>query len=112
MKSGKFSVLRFTMLSVLMALFLYSASVQEIHYLFVDHHTELSEHCHNHLHSHVGHADCSLCKIELSSFLQSTGAGNPASYIYQKPVDAVSGKNVTLDNRHSSISLRGPPVVA
>ncbi len=109
MKRGKFSFLRFTLLWSLTAVFLYSASVQEIHYLFVDHHTEVNEHCHNHLHAHVNHVECNLCKIELSSFLQSPCLDNSANPPYLKSTDIFAIRNVTLHAGYSSISPRGPP---
>src|ERR1700722_1383588 len=71
MKSGKFSILRSFFLFALTGFFMYSASVQDIHYMFVKHEVELNDHCDHHLHAQSNHVECSLCKIELSSYAQT-----------------------------------------
>ena len=112
MRRSRFSFLRFSLLLTLVGLFLYSASVQEIHYLFINHHAELNEHCHNHLHAHTSHVECNLCKIELSSFLQAshyTGCTAQRSYTHPQTCNI---QGVKLPERYSSVSPRGPPALA
>ncbi len=112
MKKGKFSLLRFSGLFLLAGLFLYSASVQEIHFLFVNHHTELSEHCHNHLHQQTNHADCNLCKIELSSFVQATYHFDFTPRVLPAIRQVYNTLDVVVNCRYSSVSPRGPPVLS
>ena len=112
MKRSRFSFLRTLLLVSLTGLFMYSASVQEIHYLFVDHHVEVNEHCHNHLHTQTGHLDCSLCKVELSSYVQSF-----QQYDFTVRLAAIDKAvyhtlNVILTSYYSSTSPRGPPAIA
>ena len=91
---------------------MYSASVQEIHYLFVNHHVELNEHCHNHLNTQTGHLDCSLCKVELSSYVQTFQLFDFSLQL--EPADKAVYKtlDVKLSFFHSSKSPRGPPATA
>jgi hypothetical protein len=112
MKRSKFSPLRFSLLFVLAGIFLYSASVQEIHYLFVDHHTELNEHCHNHLHTQQGHVECNLCKIELSSFVKSFHQFDYTEQFFANDLKVYQILDVKLNVEHPAISPRGPPVSA
>jgi len=111
MKRVKFSWLRFSLLITLAGLFLYSASVQEIHYLFVDHHTEANDHCHNHLHTQKGHVECNLCKIELSSYVQAFHQFNYAIVAFSADQNLYNLCDVILDFRYSFISPRGPPAL-
>lgn len=111
MKRSRFYPLRVIYLFTLAGLFLYTASVQEVHYLFVDHHTELNEHCHNHLHTRQGHVECNLCKIELSSYVQSFKKYNYSAPLFSNDLKTYGIQDIKLNSRHSFISLRGPPVL-
>ena len=112
MKQAKFSFLRFSTLITLALLFLYCSSVQEIHYLFVNHHAEVNEHCHNHLHAQTGHIDCNLCKIELSTFVKAVDQVKvtvPACWSC-RIATFVPDNEVSF--KISSFSPRGPPISA
>ena len=112
MKRSKFSLLRFLLLSTLAGIFIYSASVQEIHYLFVNHHTELNEHCHNHLHAQTGHADCNLCKIELGSYVQPLIQPHFVVEPFLTDCRVYNTQDVKINYELSSVSPRGPPALA
>jgi hypothetical protein len=88
MKRGRFSFFRFWLLTVLTGFFLYSTSVQDIHYMFIHHQVEVNDHCDNHLHAGNNHDNCSLCKIELSWFVQTV------EQFYLTAVKFVSGNTV------------------
>ena len=109
MKRPGFSLLRFSLLLALVGVFLYSASVQEIHYLFINHHSEINEHCHNHLHAQTHHVDCNLCKIELSSYLQTSVQLDCSNNFYPSSRNFVATRDAAFNYKHPAISLRGPP---
>jgi len=109
MKRSKFSLLRFSLLFALAGVFLYSASVQEVHYLFVDHHTEVNDHCHNHLHTQSNHVECNICKIELSSYVQSFNQFNYTEQLTFNDFHVYQLLDVKLNFEHPAISPRGPP---
>jgi hypothetical protein len=112
MKRARFSLLRFSLLLALAAGFLYSASVQEIHYLFTTHHNEVNDHCNNHLHTQKNHAECALCKIELSSYVQSFEQFGSQNQVFSNSLEVYKLLDVKLNIEHSSISPRGPPATA
>ena len=109
MKRPGFSFLRFSLLLALVGVFMYSASVQEIHYLFINHHSELNEHCHNHLHAQTQHAECNLCKIELSSYLQTNTQLDCSNHFYPSSRNFFAIRDAVFNYGHPAISLRGPP---
>ena len=111
MQRTRFSVLRFSLLLALVGVFLYSASVQEIHYLFVNHHTEVSEHCHNHLHTQTGHVDCNLCKIELDSYVRATHHYDATAQLFNPDKRVYNTNDLKLSSQQYSQSLRGPPAL-
>jgi len=112
MKCTRFSLLRFSLLLCLTGLFLYSASVQEIHYLFVNHHSEINEHCHNHLHTQTGHVDCNLCKIELGSYVKTLNQFEDAVVLFSTDRNPYNIQQVKLSFVQSPVSPRGPPALA
>ena len=112
MKRSGISHLRRIVLLALTGLFLYSASVQEIHYLFVNHHTELTEHCHNHLHTQTSHTDCNLCKIELSYYVQTFNQYSLTGQIFLPTPQIFATRDAVVRYQHFSISPRGPPALA
>ena len=112
MRHPKFSPLRFSLILALAAIFLYSASVQEIHYLFVDHHTEVNDHCHNHLHTQTNHVECNLCKIELSSYVTSFQQFDSSVKLISADLNIYLVQDLKILFSLSSVSPRGPPVLA
>jgi hypothetical protein len=88
----------------------FTVSVKEVHYLFSFHETH--EHCENHLHPADHHAECAVCKFDLSVcddqlFLNAISVPQFFSpqiiCLYTSP--AISGQSIFT-------SLRGPPVFA
>jgi hypothetical protein len=112
MRRTKFSLLRFSVLMALAGVFLYSASVQEIHYLFITHHTEVNEHCDHHLHAQSNHLECNLCKIELSSYVQSFQQFACNTQVFSNDLKVYNILDVKVNVEHPSISPRGPPAIA
>ena len=112
MKGRQFSLFRSSILITLMGVFLYSASVQEIHYLFVNHSAELSEHCHNHLHNQTNHVECNLCKIELSSYVTSFQQFDSSVKLFSAGPNVYLVQDIQVLFSLSSVSPRGPPVLA
>ena len=112
MKRSKFSFLRFSFLLALAGLFIYSTSIQEIHYLFVKHDTELTEHCVNHLHSATDHTDCSICKIDLSCFVQTFSQFELPKKVFSSDCKTYQLLDAKVAECFSAISLRGPPSLA
>jgi len=107
----RFSIFRCSFLLALAGLFLYSASVQEIHYLFTEHQVERTEHCDNHLHANANKTECSFCKIDLSSYVQSFAQYESAAQILSANLNIWNLRDGVINNQHPSISLRGPPAV-
>jgi hypothetical protein len=112
MKPGKFSFFRAAILATLTGFFLYSASVQEIHYMFVNHASEVNEHCNNHLHARENHPECSLCKIDLSSFVQTFSQFELPRQIFSTDCRIYALLEVHIAGQFSANSLRGPPALA
>ena len=112
MRGRQFSFFRSSLLITLMGVFLYSASVQEIHYLFVNHTSELSEHCHNHLHTQTNHVECNLCKIELSSYVTSFQQFDSSVKLISADLNIYLVQDLKILFSLSSVSPRGPPVLA
>lgn len=111
MKRAKFSPLRSSLLLALAGLFLYSASVQEIHYLFVQHSVELNDHCVNHLHSD-NHTDCAICKLDLSTFVQTYHQFELPKEVFSSVCKIYTLLDPIVTEQFSVNSLRGPPALA
>jgi hypothetical protein len=107
----RISYIRVVLASLFASIVLLTVSVQEIHYLFVDHHA-LNEHCDNHLHPGHAHADCTLCKFDVSSFTdQLSIALSTVPACYSRPVVSLYHGTVFC-SVISTFFLRGPPVFA
>ena len=92
------------------AIVLFTVSVHETHYLFAEHHSA-HEHCENHLHGEDEHADCAVCKFDVSFF--SDNILHPA-FIHQNfigEVDAPIYTSVISSTDVSFNPLRGPPFI-
>jgi len=112
MKLKRFSLIRFSFLLALGGIFLYSASVQEIHYLFIQHHAEQHEHCDNHLHAQDNHAECNFCKVDLSAFVQSFQQFEETSLLFFDHQKTYGLPEIIVTNDFPCVSLRGPPVLS
>jgi|ERR1043165_3487407 hypothetical protein len=90
---------------------LFTVSVRETHYLFSDHHS-IDEHCENHLHSADNHADCSVCKFDISLFTDAVFKPSIAGASFSIQTSVSFYSPVTLSDTFLSNSLRGPPALA
>jgi hypothetical protein len=111
-KRFKFSPLRFSLVLALIGLFLYSATVQEIHYLFVHHEAEFDHQCANHIHSKSSHTECSICKFTLSSFVESFDQFEKAKTEFTADCNVYELHEALFSRSFSAIALRGPPALA
>jgi hypothetical protein len=112
MKRRKFSWLKSTLLLSLAGFFLYSASIQDIHYMFVHHDLVVNDHCNNHLHAKNNHTECSLCKIDLNSFVQTFTQFELPDQVFAADIKIYNLSEAIISNQFASISLRGPPATA
>jgi hypothetical protein len=111
-KKEKLSFIRSAILVALTGLFMYSSSVQEIHYLFSRHDTEVKEHCDNHLHQQTHHAECIFCKINLSPFSKSCNQFELTADIVFFSTPSFGFNEPCLNNPLNSNYLRGPPQIS
>lgn len=112
MKRKRFSWSRCSLLVALAGFFLYSASVQEVHYLFVHHETAINHHCHNHLHQQDNHKDCALCNIDLGFFVQTYSQFDVSVQIFAADCKIYNLSDAVISNQFAAPSLRGPPSLA
>ncbi len=87
------------------------ASIQEIHYMFIHHEVEVNDHCDNHLHQKDNHAECSLCKIDLSSFVQTFSQFELPNQAFTANRKTYNLAKVVISNQFATPSLRGPPAL-
>jgi len=108
-RRSRFFLFRVPLILALTGLFLYSASVQEVHYLFVHHEVEYNDHCDHHIHSRSTHTDCGICKLVLSSFVSSFEQFDRAKEAFSTDQNTCDLHEALFSRRFSAIALRGPP---
>lgn len=86
---------------------LFTVSVHEVHYLFVDHHEH--EHCDNHLHSGSEHSHCSVCKFDVNLFTDELTHPEIAQPVFATATIVLSAKSALSVQQPTGILLRGPP---
>ena len=93
---------------VFAAIVLFTVSVHETHYLFSEHHS-VNEHCENHLHKNDGHADCAVCKFDISLFTDCISFHRLNKPEFFDNNFSCAYQSVIFSSEVSSITLRGPP---
>ncbi len=93
-----------------MLLFMFAASVKEVHFLFATHAEAHQDNCNNHLHSEEeDHGHCNVCNFELAiadrCFEQ---AALVPQYIVLEDTFRVPASRIA-ENARSAHYLRGPP---
>jgi hypothetical protein len=87
--------------------------VQEIHYLFVHHEVEQNDHfCDHHIHSKSSHTECSICKLNLSSFVSTFEQFDQVKTVFVTGKEVCDLHEALFSRSFSSVSLRGPPANA
>ena len=101
-------------ISMLLAVFLYSTAIRELHYAFsVKYHTETHDHkCDHHIHSTEKEDDCLICKIDVNGIYHFEQSFYSFSAVFlPRPVEpAVS--HVLFSTAYDTHYLRGPPAIA
>lgn len=94
---------------VFAAAIVFTVSVREVHYLFVQH--AIQEHCQNHLHSGSYHDDCAICHFDVSAFTDSVFStdNSPLPFTEDRFFDYCQFFN--LQSSAFNLSLRGPPAM-
>lgn len=108
----KYRLLRNALVLSLTGLFMYSASIQEIHYLFVHHDAEYDHQCDHHIHSQSSHDNCSICKLVLSSFVQTFDQFDQPKVEFAVDRNVYELHEALFSRQSSAVSLRGPPALA
>lgn len=96
---------------LLLVVFVYTTTVKEIHFLFLNHSEVHDEHCSNHLHDYSHHDSCSFCKIDLPFSIEAVYGEYHNTLPFADCKDNVELIRFFFTQIFEEYFLRGPPTL-